>query len=397
MNDPLYADGIDFGDVCIIAGKVVFAFALLLVQVLMFIWFMRKVISDMQNRIGPTEAGPYGILQTLADGIKLFFKEQTIPETADRAVFRLAPYLAVLPAFVAFCVVPWGGTVRIFGRETYMQVAEVPMGVLVVLAMSALMVYGVMLAGWASGSKYPLLGGVRASAQLISYEAAMSLSVVAAVVQTGSLSMRAFVVDQRWDGVGSLLDWGIVTAAVVPFVVFLIAAAAETNQPPFDLVEAEQELVGGFHTEYSGIRFAIFQMSEFIGLITMSAVAITLFLGGPAGPDFGLDGNWAALLSLVWFVAKVWVFLFCAVWLRASVPRLRYDQLMDLGWRWLIPASLLWLGVVAVKRVAEVEDWPRVPAVLAAVVGAFVVYGFVAACMPRRTGPPVRASEEVHR
>jgi NADH-quinone oxidoreductase subunit H len=399
VNDPLYANGIDFGDVLIICGKVVFAFALLLIQVLLFIWFLRKVISDMQNRIGPNYAGPFGILQTLADGIKLFFKEQLIPETADRPVFKLAPYLAVLPAFLAFCVVPWGGTIRIFGRETYMQVAEVPMGVLVVLAMSGIAVYGAMLAGWASGSKYPLLGGVRASAQVISYEAAMSLSVLAAVIQTNSLSMHAFVVQQAWDsdGIKSLRSWGVLTALIVPFVVFMLAALAETNQPPFDLVEAEQELVGGFHTEYSGIRFAIFQMSEFISLITMSAIAITLFLGGPAGPNFGLRGNWAALLSLVWFIVKIWIFLFANVWLRASVPRLRYDQLMDLGWRWLIPVSLLWLGVVSVKRVAQLENWHVTLAVFLAIIGAFLVYAFVAACMPRRDTIPARPGEVVQR
>ncbi|HEV2758369.1 MAG TPA: complex I subunit 1 family protein, partial [Acidimicrobiales bacterium] len=238
MGDPLYADGIDAAVLLIVAAKVLIVFAFLMVSVLFMVWFERKVISDMQSRIGPNRAGPWGLLQTLADGIKLFFKEDLLPEQADRRVFRLAPYLSIVPAFAAFAVVPFGGTISVFGRRTHMQLADPPIGVLFLLAMSGIAVYGVMLAGWASGSKYPLLGSVRASAQMVSYEAAMSLAIAAAVLTAGSLSTRDIVIAQEG------YRWNLWVLGVVPFVVYLIAATAETNRPPFDLVEAEQELVG---------------------------------------------------------------------------------------------------------------------------------------------------------
>jgi NADH-quinone oxidoreductase subunit H len=384
IKDPLWADGeIDLADVLIIIGKVIVTFAFLMITVVIFIWFMRKVIGDMQNRVGPNRAGPFGILQSLADGVKLFMKEQSIPDQADARIFKLAPYLTVLPAFLAFCVVPWGTQITIAGNTTNLQVAEIPMGVLWVLAMSGMGVYGVMLAGWASGSKYPLLGGIRASAQVISYEAALGLSVIGAVIRSGSLSMQSFVAVQAWDGVGSLRDW-LIASAPLSFFIFVIAALAETNQPPFDLVEAEQELVGGFHTEYTGIRFAIFNVAEFMNLVTMSGVAITLFLGGPNGPGVDRADNWGALISFGWFVGKLWVFLFAAVWLRASVPRMRYDQLMDLGWRVLIPLSLLWTGIVAVIKVGRGEDWSPAIYLPAAFAGAGLVALFIYACLPKR-------------
>ncbi len=343
-GDPIFDKGINAAVFGIVALKVVVTFGLLLVATMMIIWFERKVISDMQNRVGPNRAGRWGVLQSLADGVKLFFKEDLLPERADRRVFRLAPYLSAVPAFLSFSIVPVGGIVSIFGHHTRLQLADPPVGILWLLAMSSIAVYGVMLAGWSSGSKYPLLGSVRASAQMISYEATLGLSVVAVVLVTGSLATSAIVADQN-----SLADVNLIRLGVVPFVLFWIAATAELNRPPFDLVEAEQELVGGFNTEYSSVRFALFYLAEFMNTITMSAVIVTLFLGGPNGPKFGLSptGFLAAwLLPLVYFLAKVLVFLFCYVWFRATLPRLRYDQLMDLGWKVLIPLSLGWLLVI---------------------------------------------------
>jgi NADH-quinone oxidoreductase subunit H len=344
-GDPLFADGVDGGVLLVVLAKAGVTFAVLLVAVLFMIWFERKVLADMQNRIGPATAGKWGILQSLADGIKLFFKEDLLPERADRVVFRLAPYLSVVPAFLAFSIVPLGGTMRVAGHTTYMQLADPPIGILFLLAVSSVAVYGVMLAGWSSGSKYPLLGSVRASAQMVSYEAALGLSIAAVVLVTGSLSTFDIVRAQA----DNVFDWNIVRLGFLPFVVFLLAATAELNRPPFDLVEAEQELVGGFHTEYSSIRFALFYLAEFMSTITMSAVIVTLFLGGPVGWDLGIPG--LSKVSVVWFTLKVLVFLFVYVWLRATLPRLRYDQLMDLGWKVLIPLSLFWLLVLGAMRI----------------------------------------------
>ena len=287
------------------------AFAFLLVAVMLNIWFLRKVISDFQNRIGPNIAGPWGILQTLADGIKLFFKEDLVPDNADRFAFKLAPYLSLIPAFLVFAIVPIGGdfnrddgmagVVTLFGHVTFLQVADPPVGILFFLAMSSLAIYGVMLAGWGSGSKYPLLGSVRASAQMVSYEAALGLALAAVVLQTGSLSTHAMVIDQATGGSTffgvDFPNWNIIVTGLVPFIVFLIAGTAELNHPPFDLVEAEQELVGGFHTEYSSIRFALFFLAEFMNQITIAGIMVTLFLGGPAGPALFLpEGWWVCLL-----------------------------------------------------------------------------------------------------
>jgi NADH-quinone oxidoreductase subunit H len=387
VNDPLFSDGIDLTIVLIVIGKTIVTFALLMVGVLFYVWFMRKVIADMQNRIGPERAGPFGMLQTLADGVKLFFKEQSVPSTADKPVFRIAPYLSILPAFLAFSIVPLGGTVSIAGHRTHLQLAELPIGVLWLLAMSGLGLYGVMLAGWSSGSKYPLLGSVRASAQLLSYEAAFGLAVVGVLIQAGTLSTRGIVTEQAWDGVGSLGDWYVVPAFVA-FVIFLIAAIAETNHPPFDLVEAEQELVGGFHTEYTGIRFAIFFLAEFMNVITMSAITVTLFLGGPAGPSLGFLAERGTInvwvMPVFWFMAKLLVLLYGTVWIRASLPRLRYDQLMDLGWKFLIEVAFLWIMVSGVIVIGREEDWNLLIAVPAAVVGALLVYGVLYLSMPKR-------------
>jgi NADH-quinone oxidoreductase subunit H len=348
MGDPLYAEGINGAVLLIVAAKVLIVFAFLMVAVMFMVWFERKVISDMQSRIGPDRAGPWGIGQTLADGIKLFFKEALLPDQADRRVFKLAPFLSIVPAFAAFAVVPFGGEISVFGHRTQMQLADPPVGVLFLLAMSGIAVYGVMLAGWSSGSKYPLLGSVRASAQMVSYEAAMSLAIAAAVLAAGSLSTRDIVIAQEG------YRWNLWVLGVVPFVIYLIAATAETNRPPFDLVEAEQELVGGFHTEYSSISFALFYLAEFMNTVTVSAVAVTLFLGGPNGPRIGFLPD---LWPVVWFLAKLLVFLFVYVWLRATLPRFRYDQLMDLGWKKLIPLALYWLLLIAALRIGRDQDW----------------------------------------
>ncbi|HET9773254.1 MAG TPA: NADH-quinone oxidoreductase subunit NuoH [Acidimicrobiia bacterium] len=356
--DPLLTGDVTGGDVLIVLLKVVVAFVFLLVAVMLMIWFERKLISDMQNRIGPNIAGPWGLFQTFADGVKFFFKEDLKPIRADLGVFRLAPYLSIIPAFTVFCIVPIGGNfagddngvVQIFGHDTFLQVADPPVGILLFLALSSIAVYGVMLAGWSSGSKYPLLGSVRATAQMVSYEAALGLSVATVVLLTGSLSTNAIVNSQA----DSIADWHIVAAGFVPFVIFLLAGTAELNRPPFDLVEAEQEIVGGFHTEYSSIRFALFFLAEFMNVITMSAIIVTLFLGGPAGPTlFGPDLLWGP----IWFFAKVFVFLFIFVWFRATLPRFRYDQLMDLGWKLLIPLALGWLLLLAMMQVFRDRGW----------------------------------------
>jgi len=350
--DPLLDGGIGLTEVLIVLFKVVLAFVFLLVATMMMIWFERKLISDMQNRIGPNRAGKWGLLQSLADGIKAFFKEDLKPARADLGVFKLAPYLSLVPAFLLFTIIPVGGVfqdgndgvVTMFGQETFLQVADPPIGVLFALAMSSVAVYGVMLAGWSSGSKYPLLGSVRASAQMVSYEAALGLSVAAVVLLAGSLRTNAIVAEQATWG------WNLWTAGIVPFVVFVIAATAELNRPPFDLVEAEQELVGGFHTEYSSIRFAMFFLAEFMNTITMSAIIVTLFLGGPNGPLlFGPDWIWPPL----WFFLKLGLLLFMFVWFRATLPRVRYDQLMDLGWKVLIPVALAWLLLLAALRLTR--------------------------------------------
>ncbi|HEU5084836.1 MAG TPA: NADH-quinone oxidoreductase subunit NuoH [Acidimicrobiales bacterium] len=359
--DPLYLDGVGLAEVLITLGKVLVAFLVLLVSVIFMVWFERKVIADMQNRIGPNRAGPFGLLQTLADGLKLIVKEDLIPSRARRFVFVLAPFLSVIPAFLVFAVVPLGGTftaddpgiITIAGHETFAQLADPPIGVLWILAVSSIGVYGVMLAGWASGSKYPLLGSVRASAQMVSYEAAMGLSVATLIMTTGGLSTRGMVAVQAGDGfAGFVPNWNVILTGIVPFAIFFVAALAETNRPPFDLVEAEQELVGGFHTEYSSIRFGMFYVAEFMHPVTMSAVIVTLWFGGPAGP------HWFGPVSgIVWLVAKIFVFLYIFVLIRGTLPRFRYDQLMDLGWKVLIPLQLGWLLLLAALNVGRDLDW----------------------------------------
>lgn len=393
MGDPYLGDGaVVLGDVALAVGKAVVAFVVLLVAVMLMVWFERKVVGRLQNRIGPNVAGPFGLLQTLADGTKLFFKEDIIPTRADRFVFQLAPYLSLVPAFLTFTIIPIAGDfngdadgrVTMFGKETFLQVADVPVGILFFLAMSSLAVYGTMLAGWSSGSKYPLIGGVRASAQAISYEAALGLSLASVLLVSGSLSTNRIVDIQAGEGfAGFIPNWNLIITGFVPFVIFLIAGTAELNRPPFDLVEAEQEIVGGFHTEYSSIRFALFFLAEFMNTVTMSAIIVTLFFGGPAGPNLGFLPGW--LWGFVWFFLKLLVFLFTFVWFRATLPRLRYDQLMDLGWKLLIPLALGWLLILAAIRMAksgtidiiEGSQFGNVLLVIAVGIGIMLVAGLL--------------------
>ena len=381
--DPML-DGITTFSIAflVVLIKVLVVFVVGLVGTMLMVWFERKVISYMQNRVGPNKAGPKGLLQTLADGIKLFFKEDLIPDKSNRFVFKLAPYLAFVPAFLVWSVIPLGGdfsngkdgTVSLLGKATKLQLADPPVGVLLLLALSSVAVYGIMLAGWSSGSKYPLLGSVRASAQMVSYEAALGLSLATVILIAGTLSTNGIVTSQT-----SFTRWHVVATGVLPFVIFLIAATAELNRPPFDLVEAEQELVGGFNTEYSSIRFALFFLAEFMNTITMSGVIVTLFFGGPQPLRLG-DGRLANVLSFlgpfsgtVWLLAKVLVFLYVYVWFRATLPRMRYDQLMNLGWKLLIPLSLGWFMLIAVFRVGSDKGWSRPERIVAGVIGLLVI------------------------
>ncbi|HLB38835.1 MAG TPA: NADH-quinone oxidoreductase subunit NuoH [Actinomycetota bacterium] len=322
---------IDWG---ILLGKVAIVFVGILVSVLLFIWMERKVIADMQTRAGPMRAGPRGVLQSLADGVKLFFKEAIHPTQADRWVFRLAPLLAIIPGFLAFSVVPFGPSVQIFGRTVGLQLADLSIGILWVLAMTSIGVYTVVLAGWSSGSNYPLLGGVRSTAQMISYEVAMGLSLVALLMFAGHMRMSEIVDAQS-------RVWYVVPQFPA-FVVFLICALAEVNRPPFDLAEAESELVAGYHTEYSGIPFAMFQLGEYVNAVVVSSIAVTLFLGGWRGP-WPWDGAWFVVGGVVWFLAKLILVMYLFMLVRATLPRLRYDRLMNFGWKYLIPFGLFWV------------------------------------------------------
>ena len=390
--DPLL-DKVDWITIVFVVIKAAVTFVVLLVSVLLVIWYERKLISLMQSRVGPQEAGPFGLLQSLADGVKVFFKEALVPREADRVVFRLAPYLAVIPAFLTFAIVPIGGTITIAHRTTLLQLADPPVGILWMLAMSGIAVYGIMLAGWSSGSKYPLLGSVRASAQMISYEAALGLAVAAVVLVSGSLSTRDIVIAQTGRGIGGFLpNWNVVQLAFVPFIIFMLAATAEMNRPPFDLTEADSELVGGYMTEYSSIGFAFFYLAEFMNLVTMSAIMVTLFFGGPTGPWNPTTPVLRWLLPIVYFTAKVLLFISVYIWIRATLPRLRYDQLMDLGWKVLIPMGLYWLLVIAaIKADRTYTVW----AVLGGFIGGAGLYRALAVGKARAADQ--RAEASAHR
>jgi NADH-quinone oxidoreductase subunit H len=343
--------------------KVLVIFMFLVLSTLFMIWAERRVVARMQQRLGPNRVGPYGISQGLADGIKLAFKEDLIPTLVDKPVYLLAPVLSAIPALMAFAVIPVGPIVSIGGHHTPLQITDLPVAVLYVFACSAFGVYGIVLAGWSSGSVYPLLGALRSAAQVISYEVAMGLSLAAVFLYSGSLSTSRIVESQQhlWFAVSLLPS----------MIIYAVAAVGETNRAPFDLPEAEGELVGGFHTEYSSLKFAMFFLAEYINMTTVAALATTLFLGGwrapwPLSLDPTLNTAWWPVL---WFLGKLFVILFVFIWLRGTLPRLRYDQFMRLGWKWLIPGSLIWLVLVAAIR--EAGQVPR--AQLAAYVGAGAV------------------------
>ncbi len=339
-SDPLFANGLNLAVWLILLGKVLVIFLIVLLSVLFMVMYERKAVAYLGVRYGPNRAGPKGWLQSLADGTKLLFKEAFTPRNADKAVYKAAPYLMLVPIMVAFSIVPIGGRITIAHHTTELQLADPQWGILFLLMTSGLAVYGVILAGWASGSKYPLLGSVRASAQMVSYEAVLGLTTATVVLVTGSLSTSTIVAAQS--GHWSFVHWNLIHTAVIPFILFSIAITAEMTRAPFDLVEAEEELSGGYNLEYSSIDFAWFYLAEYAALVTNSAIIVTLWFGGPNGPT--IDGH---SVGPLWFTVKVLVVLYIFVWIRATLPRFRYDQLMDLGWKRLIPASLIMLMVVA--------------------------------------------------
>ncbi len=348
--------------------KVVGVFVFLVLMTLFSIVFERKVVGRMQNRIGPNRTGPWGTLQALADGVKLAFKEEIIPTLADKPVYWIAPVLSATPAFLAFSVIPFGPQVSLFGHHTPLQLTDLPVGVLVIFACSSLGVYGIVLAGWASGSTYPLLGSLRSAAQMISYEVAMGLSMVAVFLYAGTMSTSGIVAYQANHA------WNVLPL-FVSFAIYAIAMVGETNRAPFDLAEAESELVGGFHTEYSSMKFALFFLAEYINMVTVSALATTLFLGGwrapwPVSLWSGANHGWWPVL---WFTAKVIGIIFMFVWLRGTLPRMRYDQFMHLGWKILIPINLVWIIAVATMRVLDDRGWNRAQAVLVVLIPVLLV------------------------
>jgi len=329
-------------ELAISAAKVVVLMVLLLTLFSGMTYVERRVLAFMQFRLGPNRTGPFGVLQPVADGIKLFFKEEVVPEGANKWIFVAAPGLAIVTAFLSVAVVPWGGTVTIGGREILLQIADLDIGVLYLFALSSLSVYAIVMAGWAANNKYTLLGGLRSSAQMFSYELALGLSWIGVILLTGSFRFGDIVRAQ--DG-WFIPDWFFFKQPLA-FLIFMVAGTAEANRTPFDLPEAETELVAGFHTEYSSMRFALIQMAEYVNMITASAVGANLFFGGWMSPvPFIPD-------SPAWFVLKLLAFLFFFVWLRGTLPRFRYDQLMDFGWKVLVPLATLNLLVTAAIVVA---------------------------------------------
>ncbi|MEH1056023.1 NADH-quinone oxidoreductase subunit NuoH [Micromonospora sp. CPCC 206171] len=378
-QDPTLAD---FGKDpwWLVLGKIVFAFVFGLLATLLGVWFERRVVGYMQVRPGPNQVGPFGLLQTLADGLKMAFKEDILPRAADKVVYFFAPTISVICAVTALSVVPFGPMVSIFGHWTPLQVTDVPVAVLVLLACSSMGIYGIVLGGWASGSTYPLLGGLRSSAQMISYEVAMGLSIVAVFMTAGTMSTSGIVAAQANGtelsiGGANLPAPGWYAILLLPsFIIFFISTVGETNRAPFDLPEAESELVAGFMTEYSSLKFALFMLSEYVSMVTMSAVTTTLFLGGWRAPApittfwAGANSGWWPML---WFFGKVLILVFVFVWLRGTLPRLRYDQFMRFGWKVLLPINLVWILVLSGLR--SIEDWQSRDRLLATAIGAGVL------------------------
>jgi len=370
----------------VIALKGLLIFVLCVVLTLMSVWGERRIVARMQMRLGPNRVGPFGLIQALADGVKLALKEDIIPKAADRAVFILAPTISATTCFMAFAVIPMTGVVNFFGQETIMQLTDLPVGVLYVLATASIGVYGIVLAGWSSGSTYPLLGGLRSSAQVISYEIAMGLSFVGVFIYAGSMSTGDIIASQS--------TWWNVVVLFPSFAIYVISMVGETNRAPFDLAEAEGELVGGFHTEYSSLKFALFFLAEYVNIIAVSALATTLFLGGPsAPPGFGFTESWlGGWFTFIWFFLKVLGFFFFFVWLRGTLPRLRYDQFMKFGWKVLIPVNVAWILVVATLRLMTQQGASQF--IIAAFTGGVVLA--VLAAMSIYDSTKRKAEERAH-
>jgi NADH-quinone oxidoreductase subunit H len=387
-NDPALAS---FGHDpwWLILAKVLAIFGFLVVMTLLTIWAERRIVARMQQRLGPNRVGPFGLGQSLMDGLKLALKEDILPVMVDKPIYLLAPVLSTVPAFLAFAVIPLGGEVSIFGHRTALQISDLPVAILFLLACSSVGVYGLVLAGWSSGSTYPLLGGLRSAAQVISYEVCLGLALVPVFLYAGSLSTSEIVAaqDRLW----------YVIPLLPSFAIYMVSAVGETNRAPFDLPEAEGELVGGFHTEYSSLKFALFFLAEYINMTTVSAVATTLFFGGWHAPFFlsrfaVLDSGW---FGLVWFTLKTVAILYFFIWLRATLPRLRYDQFMRLGWRTLIPWSLGWMLLAAGARTLAIENVDRQRVYVIVGVTLFVVL-LVSAFWPQKKTPE-RAEDEPDR
>jgi NADH-quinone oxidoreductase subunit H len=379
----------------VVLGKALFIFVFLVLTTLIMIWAERRVVARMQSRPGPNRVGPFGLLQSLADGVKLALKEDILPRAVDKVVYVLAPIISATTCFIAFAVIPFGPSARIpfTSIETPLQLTDFNVAVLYVLAVAAVGVYGLVLAGWSSGSTYPLLGGLRSSAQVISYEIAMGLALISVFLYAGSMSTSS-IVDAQAHGATVTLpvvgwEWQMPSwnaIVVLPaFIIYCIAMVGETNRAPFDLPEAEGELVGGFHTEYSSLKFALFFLAEYVNMVTVSAIATTLFLGGWRAPwplsaigDGVLNTGWWPVL---WFVTKTWAFLFVFIWLRGTLPRLRYDQFMRFGWKILIPGALIWVVVASAMRVlrtsgdlSSAQRYGILAGLLVVVVGLLVAY-----------------------
>jgi NADH-quinone oxidoreductase subunit H len=324
--------------------KIVIVLLVILTTVANLVYAERKVSAFIQDRIGPNRVGPWGLLQAPADVLKLFLKENIVPAKANKFVHTLAPIVSIAVAMTTFAVVPFGNTITLFGREIKLMIADVNIGVLYILALTSLGVYGIVLSGWASNNKYSLLGGLRSTAQMISYELSMGLSIVGVIMVAGSLQLDAIVEAQAGFAWNALLT-------PIGFITFLVASFAETNRLPFDLPEAEPELVGGYHTEYSGMKFGTFFLAEYANMITSSAVIVTLFLGGwqvPYLESLGLPAVWTSIIQILAFVVKVAAVLFFYLWIRWTIPRFRYDQLMNLGWKVMMPLSLVNIVVTAI-------------------------------------------------
>ena len=334
----------DFLALIIICVKVLLVFAATMLTVLLMIYAERRISAFIQGRLGPNRVGPHGLLQPIADGIKFLMKEDIIPAGVDKPIYLLAPAMLLIPALMTFAVIPFGSDITLFGRNIPLQVADVNVGILYILALTSIGVYGLVLAGWASNSKYPLIGGLRSSAQLISYELTMGLAIVSIVLLSGSLRLNDIISQQQ----GHFLSWNVFKQPLA-FLIFLIAVYAETNRLPFDLTEAEQELVGGYHTEYSSMKFAMFYMAEYANMITAAALTVTLFFGGWDLPFLNETsmGMLGVVLSVAAFILKTAFFLFLFIWVRWTFPRFRYDQLMNLGWKVMLPLALFNIFITA--------------------------------------------------